>query len=175
MTATAGGKLKQRYGSSPAAIFTFVASLVRTNLECELVQRGGTLQTCVAPRYKPRNECIGMLYYKLKQRYSSSPAAVFTFVALLVRANLECELVQCDGMLQTCVAPRYKPRNKCIGMLHYKQKQRYGSSPAAIFTFVASLVHTNFECELVQRDGTLRTCGYKPRNKCIGMIHYKLK
>ncbi|CAB3261049.1 unnamed protein product [Arctia plantaginis] len=58
MTATAGGKLKQRYGSSPAAIFTFVASLVRTNLECELVQRGGTLQTCVAPRYKPRNECI---------------------------------------------------------------------------------------------------------------------
>lgn len=59
MTATAGGKLKQRYGSSPAAIFTFVASLVRTNLECELVQRGGTLQTCVAPRYKLRNECIG--------------------------------------------------------------------------------------------------------------------
>ncbi|KAI5639121.1 E3 ubiquitin-protein ligase Ubr3 [Phthorimaea operculella] len=58
MTATAGGKLKQRYGSSPAAIFTFVASLVRTNLECELVQRGGTLQVCVAPRYKPRNECI---------------------------------------------------------------------------------------------------------------------
>ncbi|KAJ8721814.1 hypothetical protein PYW08_004216 [Mythimna loreyi] len=58
MTATAGGKLKQRYGSSPAAIFTFVASLVRTNLECELVQRGGTLQTCVAPRYKLRNECI---------------------------------------------------------------------------------------------------------------------
>ncbi|KAJ0176856.1 hypothetical protein K1T71_008035 [Dendrolimus kikuchii] len=58
MTATAGGKLKQRYGSSPGAIFTFVASLVRTNLECELVQRGGTLQTCVAPRYKPRNECI---------------------------------------------------------------------------------------------------------------------
>ncbi|XP_050557029.1 E3 ubiquitin-protein ligase Ubr3 isoform X2 [Spodoptera frugiperda] len=58
MTATAGGKLKQRYGSSPAAIFTFVASLVRTNLECELVQRGGTLQTVVAPRYKLRNECI---------------------------------------------------------------------------------------------------------------------
>lgn len=61
MTATAGGKLKQRYGSSPAAIFTFVASLVRTNLECELVQRGGTLQTVVAPRYKLRNECIGTL------------------------------------------------------------------------------------------------------------------
>ncbi|XP_037294366.1 E3 ubiquitin-protein ligase Ubr3 [Manduca sexta] len=58
MTATAGGKLKQRYGSSPAGIFTFVASLVRTNLECELVQRGGTLQTTAAPRYKPRNDCI---------------------------------------------------------------------------------------------------------------------
>lgn len=60
MTATAGGKLKQRYGSSPAAIFTFVASLVRTNLECELVQRGGTLLTQPTPRYKPRDDCIGM-------------------------------------------------------------------------------------------------------------------
>lgn len=59
MTATAGGKLKQRYGSSPAAIFTFVASLVRTNLECELVQRGGSLVHQPAPRYKPRDDCIG--------------------------------------------------------------------------------------------------------------------
>lgn len=59
MTATASGKLKQRYGSSPSAIFTFVASLVRTNLECELVQRGGTMLACDKPRYKPRNECIG--------------------------------------------------------------------------------------------------------------------
>ncbi|XP_032517089.2 E3 ubiquitin-protein ligase Ubr3 [Danaus plexippus] len=58
MTATAGGKLKQRYGSSPAAIFTFVASLVRTNLECELVQRGGSLVHQPAPRYKPRDDCI---------------------------------------------------------------------------------------------------------------------
>ncbi|XP_037868471.1 E3 ubiquitin-protein ligase Ubr3 [Bombyx mori] len=58
ITAAAGGKLKQRYGSSPADIFAFVTSLVRTNLECELVQRGGTLLTASAPRYKPRNECI---------------------------------------------------------------------------------------------------------------------
>ncbi|CAH0715854.1 unnamed protein product, partial [Brenthis ino] len=58
MTAMAGGKLKQRYGSSPAAIFTFVASLVRTNLECELVQRGGSLVDQPAPRYKPRDDCI---------------------------------------------------------------------------------------------------------------------
>lgn len=59
MTATASGKLRQRYGVSPAAIFTFVASLVRTNLECELVQRGGALHQRCPPRYKPRNECIG--------------------------------------------------------------------------------------------------------------------
>ncbi|XP_060803567.1 E3 ubiquitin-protein ligase Ubr3 [Amyelois transitella] len=58
MTATASSKLRQRYGSSPAAIFTFVASLVRTNLECELVQRGGALHSLCVPRYKPRNECI---------------------------------------------------------------------------------------------------------------------
>ncbi|CAK1554542.1 unnamed protein product [Leptosia nina] len=58
MTAMAGGKLKQRYGSSPAAIFTFVASLVRTNLECELVQRNNTLVVQPTPRYKPREECI---------------------------------------------------------------------------------------------------------------------
>ncbi|CAG5038301.1 unnamed protein product [Parnassius apollo] len=58
MTAMAGGKLKQRYGSSPAAIFTFVASLLRTNLECELVQRGGALLARPAPRYKPRDDCI---------------------------------------------------------------------------------------------------------------------
>lgn len=60
ITACAGGKLKQRYGSSPAAIFAFVASLVRTNLECELVQRGGNLLSSTPQRYKPRNECIGM-------------------------------------------------------------------------------------------------------------------
>lgn len=59
MTAMAGGKLKQRYGSSPAAIFTFVASLVRSNVECELVQRGGALLRHPAPRYKPRDDCIG--------------------------------------------------------------------------------------------------------------------
>ncbi|XP_069359695.1 uncharacterized protein Ubr3 isoform X1 [Maniola hyperantus] len=58
MTSMAGGKLKQRYGSSPAAIFTFMASLVRTNLECELVQRGGTLVEQPTPRYKPRDDCI---------------------------------------------------------------------------------------------------------------------
>ncbi|XP_047503172.1 E3 ubiquitin-protein ligase Ubr3 [Pieris napi] len=58
MTAMAGGKLKQRYGSSPAAIFTFVASLVRTNLECELVQRNNTLVAQPTPRYKPKEECI---------------------------------------------------------------------------------------------------------------------
>lgn len=61
MTSTAGGKLTQfrtRYGSSPAAIFTFVASLARTSLECELVQRGGSL-VAQTQRYKPRNDCIG--------------------------------------------------------------------------------------------------------------------
>ncbi|XP_052741571.1 E3 ubiquitin-protein ligase Ubr3 isoform X2 [Bicyclus anynana] len=58
MTSMAGGKLKQRYGSSPASIFTFMASLVRTNVECELVQRGGSLLQQRAPRYKPRDDCI---------------------------------------------------------------------------------------------------------------------
>ncbi|KAG7308931.1 hypothetical protein JYU34_006202 [Plutella xylostella] len=58
MTATAGIKIRQRYGVTPAAIFTFVTSLARTNLECELVQRGGDLVMRPNPRYKPRNDCI---------------------------------------------------------------------------------------------------------------------
>lgn len=71
MTATASGKLKLKIGSSPAAIFTFVASLVRTNLECELVQRGGTLQAHPPPRYKSRNDCIGK-YLFLIQMFPST-------------------------------------------------------------------------------------------------------
>lgn len=75
ITACASSKLKQRFGSSPAAIFAFCASLVRTNLECELVQRGGNLLQSTPHRYKPRNECIGnmviildyLLMWKTKQ------------------------------------------------------------------------------------------------------------
>lgn len=73
MTATASGKLKLKIGSSPAAIFTFVASLVRTNLECELVQRGGTLQGHPPPRYKSRNDCIGKLSSELETNYYYFP------------------------------------------------------------------------------------------------------
>ncbi|VVC93978.1 unnamed protein product [Leptidea sinapis] len=58
MTNAASGKVKLQHGSSPAAIFTFMASLVRTNLECELVQRGNTLVVRAPPRYKPRDDCI---------------------------------------------------------------------------------------------------------------------
>ncbi|KAJ8731652.1 hypothetical protein PYW07_004816 [Mythimna separata] len=150
MTATAGGKLKQRYGSSPAAIFTFVASLVRSNLECELVQRGGTLQTCVAPRYKLRNECIALRHVHVR--------------GVVVRSNLECELVQRGGTLQTCVAPRYKLRNECIALRHVHVR--------------GVVVRSNLECELVQRGGTLQTCvapRYKLRNECIALRHVHVR
>ncbi|GBP21649.1 E3 ubiquitin-protein ligase UBR3 [Eumeta japonica] len=76
MTATAGDKLRQRYGSSSAAIFTFVASLARTSLECELVQRGGALASPPAdrpPRYKPRNDCIGLLSLEAVKNQTSKP------------------------------------------------------------------------------------------------------
>lgn len=66
VTGEAAGALRAfraRCGNSPAAILTFVCSLARTSLECELVQRGGTLlhpprATHSSLRYKPRNDCI---------------------------------------------------------------------------------------------------------------------
>lgn len=40
-------------------LFLFVTSIARTNLEAEIIQRGGTLCSNNTLRYKPRRECLG--------------------------------------------------------------------------------------------------------------------
>lgn len=41
------------------SLFLFVTSIARTNLESEVVQRGGSLCSNNVVRYKPKRECIG--------------------------------------------------------------------------------------------------------------------
>lgn len=57
-------RFKQRAGTpNHQTLLLFVSSVARTNLEAELVQRGGTLAASVS-RYKPRQDCIGIyLFY----------------------------------------------------------------------------------------------------------------
>jgi len=47
--------------SSPTRerLFSFVTSIARTNIEAEIVQRGGSLCSNNIIRYKPKRDCIG--------------------------------------------------------------------------------------------------------------------
>lgn len=87
ITTVAGARLKHfrsRYGASTAAIFTFVCSVARTSLECELVQRGPRLLQQPQLRYKPRNDCIGQTSHRLNSY--TCPARVATqLIKLLTR------------------------------------------------------------------------------------------
>lgn len=47
-------EIVQRGGS-----LCFVTSIARTNLESEIIQRGGSLCSSNVLRYKPRQECLG--------------------------------------------------------------------------------------------------------------------
>lgn len=49
------------------SLFLFVTSIARTNLESEIIQRGGSLCTNNIVRYKPKRECIGI---EIKSRIS---------------------------------------------------------------------------------------------------------
>lgn len=42
-------------------LFLFVTSIARTNLEAEIIQRGGSLCSSNPIRYKPKRDCIGKL------------------------------------------------------------------------------------------------------------------
>lgn len=44
------------------SLFLFVTSIARTNLEAEIVQRGGSLCSNNIVRYKPKRDCIGELF-----------------------------------------------------------------------------------------------------------------
>lgn len=47
-------------------LFLFVTSIARTNLEAEIVQRGGSLCSSNVIRYKPKRDCIGKCFCCLK-------------------------------------------------------------------------------------------------------------
>ena len=52
-------------------LFLFVTSIARTNLEAEVIQRGGSLCSKNALRYKPKRECLGKfncLHYDIIRR-----------------------------------------------------------------------------------------------------------
>lgn len=61
------------YQPSLRRLFLFVTSIARTNLEAEIIQRGGSLCSTNEPRYKPKRECLGMI----KQHHFS----IVTFAA----------------------------------------------------------------------------------------------
>lgn len=50
------------YKPSLRRLFLFVTSIARTNLESEVIQRGGSLCSKNALRYKPKRECLGMYH-----------------------------------------------------------------------------------------------------------------
>lgn len=47
------------------SLFSFVTSIARTNLESEVIQRGGSLCTFNDVRYRPKRECIVPLLHVL--------------------------------------------------------------------------------------------------------------
>lgn len=51
------------YKPSFRRLFLFVTSIARTNLEAEIIQRGGSLCSNNGLRYKPKRECLGENIY----------------------------------------------------------------------------------------------------------------
>ncbi|KAL9877993.1 ubr3 ubiquitin ligase isoform 2-T2 [Glossina fuscipes fuscipes] len=64
MTNITHGKMK-RVPPTFRSLFIFVTSIARTNLESEIIQRGGSLCSINATRYKPKRECIVPLLHVL--------------------------------------------------------------------------------------------------------------
>lgn len=55
----------KRVSPSFSSLFIFVTSIARTNLEAEIVQRGGSLCSNQQMRYKPKRDCIVPLLHVL--------------------------------------------------------------------------------------------------------------
>lgn len=60
MTNSIYRKAKRRPTSTLRKWFLFVTSIARTNLEAEIIQRGGSLCSSNSIRFKPKRDCIGM-------------------------------------------------------------------------------------------------------------------
>lgn len=53
-------------------LFLFVTSIARTNLEAEIIQRGGSLCSSNSIRFKPKRDCIGKILKILKLNFGPS-------------------------------------------------------------------------------------------------------
>lgn len=60
MTNSTYRKVK-RMAPTYRSLFLFVTSIARTNLEAEVIQRGGSLVSTNTIRYKPKRDSIGKL------------------------------------------------------------------------------------------------------------------
>jgi E3 ubiquitin-protein ligase UBR3 len=58
-------RIVKRHAPSVQSIFSFVISIARTNLEAEVIQRGGSLCAQNDVRYKPKRDCIVPLLHVL--------------------------------------------------------------------------------------------------------------
>lgn len=61
MTSSIYRKAKRRPSTTFRQLFLFVTSIARTNLEAEIIQRGGSLCSSNLIRFKPKRDCIGKL------------------------------------------------------------------------------------------------------------------
>lgn len=76
------------------SLFIFVTSIARTNLESEIIQRGGSLCTTNPTRYKPKRDCIVPLLHVLS-----------VHVRVLVEWPLWSSWASLAGMTVTETAP----------------------------------------------------------------------
>lgn len=57
-----GSTYPKLFAPSFRRLFLFVTSIARTNLEAEVIQRGGSLCSKNTLRYKPKRECLGSIF-----------------------------------------------------------------------------------------------------------------
>lgn len=70
------------------SLFLFVTSIARTNLEAELVQRGGSLCSNNIVRYKPKRDCIGEYFIFFSGSISKWKNLIFSYTFSVPLLNL---------------------------------------------------------------------------------------
>lgn len=82
------------HNPQPQRVFLFVTSIARTNLEAEIIQRGGSLCAGYEPRYKPKPGCLGMSF--LHETF-----VIFFFE----RKRWKYLIIPCFFLLSHCLVP----------------------------------------------------------------------
>lgn len=81
------------------SLFSFVISIARTNLESEVIQRGGSLCSYNDVRYRPKRDCIGNVSFKLCILIVNLNFSMFIAVPLLHVLSLHVRLMINDDCL----------------------------------------------------------------------------